>query len=224
MATLAELRTLILAKLEDGDIQNPTSAQVTDQINSTIDYYETSEFWFGEDIATLTATIGNPVLDISSVTDFYQEIQPNGLVVLESNVRYPLVKLTPLEYDTINVDSTGLPRWYTFRDSQFELLFFPDQAYTVFLYYRKSYVDLVADGDTNDFTINTPRLIEYKTLADVLRDYRSDFERAAVYEQKVVDELAQIKTQSYNRSARGFLSTENIVDRGSKHNNYYFGY
>ena len=213
MATFAQLRTRIFSKIDDGAIQNPTTAQVDEQINLSIEYYEVGAFWFGENIANLTATIGDPILDISSVTDFGQLIEPNALVVIEGQVRHPLVHITPLEYDLINVESQGLPRWFTFRNGQIELLWFPDQAYAMTLFYRKTYADLVNDTDTNDFTDFTERLIEYKTLADLLRDYRSDFDRAAVYDAKVVEEENKIKTQTYNRTATGNLVTENVVNR-----------
>jgi hypothetical protein len=222
MATLSELRTLITDKLADGNLVDPTSAQIDAQINSTIEYYETDAFWFSEDIAALSTTAGNPVLDISSVTDFKQEILPNGLTIVEGQVHYPLRKLTPLQYESIFIDNAqGLPRSYVYRDSQFELWYTPDRVYTVNLFYRKTYADLASDGDSNDFTNNAARLIEYKTLADLLRDYRSDEERALQYDRRVQIEYNKIKKQTNNRTVTGYLTTENIVDR---HNGYYSNY
>lgn len=222
MATLSELRTLISNKLADGNLVDPTSAQIDAQINSTIEYYETDAFWFSEEIATLSTVAGTAVLDISSVTDFKQEIMPNGLTVIEGQVHYPLRKLTPLEYESVFIDDAeGLPRAYTYREGQFELWYTPDRVYTVKLFYRKSYADLVDDGDSNDFTNNAARLIEYKTLADLLRDYRSDNERALLYDSRVEVEYNKIKKQTNNRTVTGYLTTENIVDRNS---GYYANY
>jgi hypothetical protein len=89
------------------------------------------------------------------------------------------------------------------------------------LFYRKTYADLVNDGDSNDFTNNAARLIEYKTLADLLRDYRSDEERALNYDRRVEIEYNKIKKETNNRIATGYLTTENIVDR---YNTYYSNY
>lgn len=214
MATLSELRTRIARKLADGNLVDPTSAEIDAQINSTIDYYETDKFWFSEDRASITLTVGSAVVpDIPS--DFKQIIEPNGVVVLENQVRYPLIHLTPLEYDTINVDGIGLPRGYTYRDGQFLLWYYPDQAYTLFLFYRKTYADLVNDSDSNDFTTHAERLIEYKTLANLSMDYRFDPARAERYERQSLDEFNKIKRETYNRTATGSLLTENIVDRSS---------
>lgn len=220
MATLAQLRTRILSKLDDGDIQHPTTAQATEQINLSIEFYEAAPFWFNEAISDQTAVVGDPILP--SPSDFLQIKEPNGLVVKVNQVRYPLLKITPLEYDTINTEGRGLPRWYTFRENQFELYYYPDQAYSIAVYYQKSYADLVADGDSNDFTNFAERLIEYKTLADLLRDYRSDYERAAVYDARIKVEFNEIKTETYHKSATGNLVTENIVDSGAY--GFYYGY
>ncbi len=219
MATLGTLRTRILAKLEDGDIQNPTSTQVTNQINSVISYYSNKEFWFNEASSTLTATIGNPLLS-GMPSNFKQLRQPNAVTVLDNQVRYILRHVTPFEYDNRNVEGLGIPQIYTYRDGGIYLYFYPDQAYTVYLHYTKSYDDLTTDGSSNDFTNYCERLIEYKTIADCLRDYRSDYERAAVYEDLANKEFQQIKNESSNRLATGELVTENIVQQ----RDYYFYY
>ena len=139
MATLSALRTLISNKLADGNLIDPTSAQIDAQINSTIEYYETDAFWFSEATSSLTATAGNPVLS-GIPADFKQEILPNGLTVIEGDVHYPLRKLSPLEYESIFIDDAqGLPRAYTYRKGQFELWYTPDKAYTVTLFYRTLY-------------------------------------------------------------------------------------
>ena len=220
MATLSELRTRIANKLSDGDLIDPTSAQIDQAINYTIDYYETDKFWFSEEIANLTTTVNDPIL-ASIPSDFKQEIMPNGLVVIQGQVRFPLIKLTPLEYDTLNVEGQGLPRWYTYRKGQFELYNYPDQAYSINLFYRKTYADLSADDDENDFTNNATRLIEYKTLADLFADYRANDPRSDRYEQKAHDEFIKIKRETNNRTVTGFLTTENIVERN---HSYYSGY
>lgn len=213
MATLAELRTTILGKLDDGSVQRPSSSQVDAQINSTIDFYENDSFWFTEDIATLATVAGNRALS-SIPSDFKMTKEPNGLVIFQGNIKYPLVHLTPLAFDTLDVDAQGRPKWYTFRDGGFEVYYIPDQVYTINLFYSKSYVDLATDGASNDFTNNTTRLIEYRTLADLLLDYREDEERAAIYLRRAEKELTKIQTETYNRTATGNLSTENIVDGG----------
>lgn len=220
MATLVQLRNRILAKVADGDIQKPTAAQVTEQINLSIDFFENEAFWFNQTTAELTGTVNDPVLaDIPE--DFKQILEPNGIVVLVDQVRYTLQHIKPREFDNVDVGGTGIPRFYTYRDGQFLLYEYPDQAYPIFLWYQKKYADLVADGDSNDFTVYADRLIEYKTIADLLRDYRSDYERASDYDGgpakygrggKIHGELLAVRNETYNRTASGILQTENIIE------------
>ena len=222
MATLSELRTTILSKLDDGDIQRPAASEVDAQINSTIDFYENDYFWFTQDIVTLQATEGSRIL-AGIPSDFKMGIEPNALVIIQGNIRYPLVHVTPLAFDTLDVDAQGRPIWYTYRDGNFELYYIPDQAYDVRLFYRKNYTDLANDADTNDFTNFTPRLIEYRTLADLLLDYREDEARGAQYLGRAAEEYKQIMSETYNRTSTGNLSIESIVDgnRNYFYENYY---
>lgn len=215
MATLAEIRNRVLSKLDDGSIQRPTSAQVTDQINSVIDYYNNHKFWFSEAVATLTTTANNPVLSLASITDFKSFQQQNAITIVDSNTRFPLKQVDPVYYDSVNSTATGRPTMFTYRNGQVNLYYYPDKAYTTFVYYKKTYANLVNDSDTNDFTNYAARLIEYKTLADCLRDYRSDFERSAVYEAQAQKELTTVQAESYDRSATGMLATENVVEYGA---------
>ena len=92
MATLAEIRDSILEKLDDGQVVRPNASQVDRQINSTIDYYEDDAFWFTENIATIPTVVGDRAL-APLPTDFKSFIEPNGLVLNQSGIIYPLQKV-----------------------------------------------------------------------------------------------------------------------------------
>ena len=220
MATLSELRTLISNKLADGNLIDPNSAQIDAQINSTIDYYENDYFYFQEATSALTAVVDDPVLG-SIPSDFKFQEHPNSLVLVKNNYHYTLEHKHPIEFDRIRNDvSNGFPKFYTYRVDQIELYPIPDDTYTINLYYYKSYTDLSADGSSNDFTTKAARLTEYKTVADLLRDHRVDNERALLYDARVEVEYNKIKTETYNRTSTGRLTTENIAE----HDHYGIGY
>lgn len=223
MASLSDIRTRIQAKLDDGSLQRPNASEIDAQINSTIEYYENNAFWFTQAQAVLTTTVDDEVLG-PVPSDFKMLVEPNPLVIEDGGVLYPLAHITSLDYDTLDVSARGRPCWFTYRNGQIELYFIPSQVYTVYLNYRKRYADLVNDSDENDFTNYADRLIEYRTLADLLYDYREDFERGAIYQGRADEELRQIKMETYNRTATGNLSTENIVDATGAHffGNYYY--
>jgi hypothetical protein len=214
MATLAELRSTILGKYDVTTPTRPDTSQVDAQINSTIEFYENEYFWFMEDTAAIILTIGDPVIP-NIPTDFKEQRDPNAVVLIDGEFRCSLKHVHPLEYDTIfNTFQSTRPYIYTYRNGQFEVYPIPDQAYVVNLEYRKRAVDLVSDGDTNIFSINAVRLIEYKTLADLLRDYKNDFARADKYDQRAEIEKRSILRETRRRLATGMLSTDDISGDG----------
>ncbi len=223
MATLSGLRTLIAGKIADGDLIDPTSAQIDAQINSTIDFYESDYFYFQEATAALTTVIDDRILG-GIPSDFKFQEHPNSLVLVRNDFHHTLTHLTPIEFDRIRNDiSNGFPKFYTYRVDQIELSPIPSEVFTINLYYYKSYADLITGGSSNDFTTKAVRLTEYKTIADLLRDYRSDEDRAQRYDARVEIEYNQIKTDTYNRTSTGRLTTENIAahDAGGI-DHYYF--
>lgn len=224
MTELSVIRDRIASKLTDGELVRPTSAQITQAINATIDYYENRYFWFQQGFSALTTVDGDPVLS-GIPADFKFQQHPNSLVLLKNNYRYPLEHITPIEFDQVTNDiSESFPRFYTYRTGAFELYPTPDDAYTVNLYYWKSFADLVADTDENDFTIYAERLIEYKSMLDLLEDYLPEDDRIMIYRTKVKDELDTIENETYNRLSTGRLTTENIAEYDNTAGDYYYYY
>jgi hypothetical protein len=226
MATLSEMRTKIAGKLSDGELLRPTSSQIDDAINSTIDYYERRYFWFQEAKDTITtnsdSTVAKYIQDSELPSDFEFQQHPNSLVLQKNNYYFPLDHVQPRKYDLLQNDvTTSYPQVYTFRDGQIELFPTPDQQYTINLYYYKTFADLSSDSDTNDFLTNAERLIEYKTMLDLLEDYKDDDKRVPIYMQKVKDEEENVYNETYNRTSTGKLSTENIAEYGDNFNYFY---
>lgn len=229
MATLSDLRTKIANKLSNGQLVRPTASQIDEAINSTIDFYERSYFWFQESLFTITLTSGNNIITSADLpSDFKFQQHPNSLVIVKDGIPYPLEQITPIKFDSINTsNSLGLPISYTYRNKQFELYPTPNQDYSLNLYYFRSYADLVNDGDSNDFTAHAPRLIEYHTMKDLIVDYKDDDKRYINYERITKQEYDNILEETNYRSATGRLSTENIAkyDRTNSHHHfYYFNY
>lgn len=210
MATFNDLETAIAQKLNNANI----STEIKTAINSTIDFYQSEHFWFQEARPTLTLTINNPVVP-SVPSDFSFQIANAGLVINDSNARFPLRFITSDEYDEINKEGQGRPLFYTSRIDQLEVYPFPDQAYSLILFYVKTYADLVNTSDMNDFTTNAARLIESKTLADLYIDQRHDEKMQAFYERKTAIEFNQLKKRNRKKIATGKLATDSLVGQPS---------
>lgn len=224
MATLSEMRTTVAGYLSNEQLVSPTSSQIDAEINKAIGYYENKYFWFQEARASLTATVGSPTLDISSVTDFKFQKHPSGLVLLDNSFFYTLQSVSNIKFDNLtNSASNGLTRFYTYRDGGFELTPYPQEAYTIYLYYYKTYANLSADGDTNDFSTYANDLIEKRATAQCYLKYKENTEKYTIFSGEERDEFKTLKRETMNRRATGNLTTENIIEdpRQFLYFNYY---
>lgn len=220
MATFGELKTEIAGKLTDGELQYPTTAQIGQTINSLIKRYDNKHFWFSQDYAVITLNIDDPVVpDIPA--DFKNEVNPGGLVILYDQLRYPLEKVKPDIYDSMNVEGQGLPSAYTFRNGEYLVYFYPDQEYTLYLNYRKRYDDLVLDADSNDYTNYTERLLVYASLWEIYATYKRDAAQAEYYKTLADKEFAEIMDETYNRTASGKLTPDSPYSTGTFYDYYW---
>jgi len=210
VASFGDLQTSIAQKLNNANL----STEIKTAINSTIDFYENEHLWFQEAQSTITLTIDQPIVP-NIPSDFNYGIANAGLVINDNSARFPLRKITPDEYDELNKEGQGRPLFYTSRIDQLEVYPFPDQAYSLILFYIKTYTDLVNTIDTNDFTANAPRLIEAKTLADLYLDQRHDEKISKSYEIKATRELQILTKRSRKKIATGRLAIDSLVGQPS---------
>jgi len=219
MATFGGLKTEIAAKLTDGDLQYPTAAQIGDTINSVIKRYDNKHFWFSQAEEQVTLTVGDPEIpDIPA--DFKNEVNPGGLVLVWNELRYPLAKVKPDIYDSYNIEGSGLPYCYTYRNGVYLVYFYPDEEYPVNINYRKTYAALVDTDDTNDFTVYTDRMIVYASLEDIYATYKRDPEMANYYGGKAKEEFKEVMSETYERTASGLLTPDNAYSNGQFYNNW----
>lgn len=209
MATLLDLKTEIAAKLLDPDFTATSADSVVATINQSVAYWKRRPFWFNEAASTQTLTTGDPTITLPS--DFYTEIMPAGFVVIDNESRYVLQKITPLEYDNINIESTGRPRFYVELAGQYLAYDYPDQDYSISIRYLKDYAALSGDSDYNDFTVYADRLICYDALARAHGEYRQDEKMEAYYSARAEDEYKQLLAMNNRKIGSGRLVVRSIL-------------
>ena len=214
MSTFGELKTEIANKLTDGALQYPTTSKIGDTINSLVQYYDNKHFWFSQAKEEITLNVNDPVIP-DFPEDFKNEVNPGGFVIVYDELRYPLEKVKPDIYDSMNIEATGIPSAYTFRNGEYLLYFYPDQEYTMFINYRKRYEAMVDSGDENDFTIYTPRLLVYASLAEIYATYKRDPAMAQFYKAQADDEFREVMSETYERTASGKLTPDSPYSTGS---------
>lgn len=206
MANFLQLKTEIANKIGEASL----NAVIGDTINSIISYYQKTHFWFNESSALITLTVNDPVVP-NIPSDFQYELQDGGVILLDNNIRYRLKKVGNAEYDANNIGGSGRPYIYRNRNNQLELYFYPINAYSLILFYVKSYSALSGDGDENDFTNNADRLIVNRALAELYETYKRDREQGQYFRSIADDEFRNLMDQTNDRTATGRLSINDIA-------------
>lgn len=224
MPTFGTLKTRISNAIKLTD--TASLSRIGDAINRSIDFFENEHFGFNEATSAITLTADNEVVP-NIPTDFEYEWQNGGLVLVDNQIHYPLQKITHEERASINSEVSARPTTYTVRNNQILLYPIPDQAYTVNLFYIKTYADLTLDTESNDWTNNAASLLQAKSLGYLYLDERHGQPMADRYEQQALQEKAILKTKSQKQLATGRLRVRSLnFDNGrlGRSNYRYWGF
>lgn len=208
MATFGTLKTNISLRLKDENNTVVSDANVGVAVNKAIDYWKKHPFFFNEFVETVTISSGASSFSLSTNTPLYL-FEQGGVVIEQNDTRYPLKKVSTIEYDMMNSEGTGQPFVWTYRNDGFEVYYYADQAYTAYARGIKDYSAFATDGtdnsSSNDFTTEVQDLIEYEALARLWMEILQD-EAMSNYFMK----MAEREYQNYLKFHRGKNATGRI--------------
>jgi hypothetical protein len=92
-------------------------------------------------------------------------LQVRDMYILSGNTKYPLTYQTPSQMDsTVGTSTTGRPSSYTILGDTFRFSPKPDDSYTAYLNYYKSF-DALSDTNTTNYILSThPAIYLYGAL------------------------------------------------------------
>lgn len=211
MATFLQLQQRIALRLKDPNHTAVALDTIKDAINEAVRTWKHTRFWFNESTATNTLTVNEPNITSLLPNDFLIEIPRDGFAVQDSVIRYPLEKVSPQEYDNLNIQAQGRPYRYTWVGSTYLIYFYPDQAYTLLIKYLKEYSDMTSDVQTNDFTVYADQLIMYEALYKLMAEIRQDEKMSAYYEDEVKKEYGVLTSRTQKNIGNGSLSIQTFL-------------
>lgn len=204
MSTLAQLRSRIADDLNRTDL----NTQIDTAINRAIEYYNNREdFWFSETTATFSTVANQEEYGVSDgIPDDIADIDRLELILTSTNK--PEIFASTFEWlKDVNVgQGTGQPTDYAFYQSKIYLYLIPNQVYTIKMYYKKTYDELVSDSETNDYTVYARDLIEARASYWLYSRVLKDAESAAMSKTEENDALNALR----NRSAKMVMTTNQI--------------
>ena len=158
MTTLATIRSNVADALNRTDL----SSQIDRAINEAINHYESETTWFNETSGIVTTVASQQSYDTTDgLPDDVLEILKVTLTQATNNTYTMVPKEIQwiLDNNTSGSTFTGPSIYYAWYANKLYLYPTPDDAYTITLYYKKSYSDLSGDSDSNDWTDNASDLI-----------------------------------------------------------------
>ena len=208
MSTFSELKTRIAKKLLDPNNVAVSAEDVGLAINDAIDFWKEKKFWFNETSQSVTLTVDDP--EITMPSDFLFEIDTGGFIISYANTEWELKKVHVSEYEANDTAGKGLPYIYTYKGGSWLVYYYPDQAYSLVITYIKDYADLVNDADTNDFTLQAKRLIEYEALSRLYAEFRQDEKMEAYYSNRAKSERNNLRDRTSKVSGTGTLTIDHL--------------
>lgn len=218
MATVGTMISNISLELKDTSNVSVSSAAVVTAINRALNFYKWKPFWFNEfyETRTISSSPGN-TFTLSTTKPVY--IFPDGGVVIEdSDRRYPLRKVSSDEYDSMDDEGTGRPFVWTYRNEGYEVYYYADQNYTahirgVFDYNITDFSTALTSSSTleNVFTVNAPTLIEYDALSRLHFGHLQDENMGKVFRDLAERELGSQMEFDREKNATGQMQVHSCL-------------
>lgn len=208
MSTFAQMKTRIADDIKRSDL----TTQIGVAINRAIEFYEKERFFFNETSGTFSTVSGQESYgSADSIPSTIAEIDEVTLTQTSTNI-YPL---NPTSFSSIRsmntggTSYTGEPLDFAYYMEKFWLSPIPNAVFTVTVYFKKTYAQLSADGDTNDWTEEAEDLIEARARWWLYRRIIRNFDEAAAAKAEELEALSSLVSK-----------TTMLISTGSVRKNY----
>lgn len=200
MTTLSTLTSNVATYVNRSDF----TTQIQLAINRAIKYYSRrNTFWFNETTGTFSTVASQ--LAYGSADGVPTDILKREDVTITINSS-DIVTLTPRTLDYVlerNISNvTGTPTDYAFFQNKFYIYPVPDAAYTITVYYKKSYAELTS-SDNNDFTDNAEDLLEARASWWIYHKLLRNEEAAASAKAEELEALGALQNETRRTVSSG---------------------
>ena len=197
---MSDYATLVNRVLDDLDRQGSLTSQAQNAIQTAIDHYEGTRFFFNQERATAQTVNAQEFYALpSDVLDI------DVLSITISNDTYKLIRRT---YETLedwnDQTSTGYPTDYAVYNQQIRLYPIPNaDGYTLTLSYAKRLSALSSDSDSNAWTTTAEELIRSRADADMSYRILQNDKRAIGFKMLEQDAYQRLLSESNRRMMTG---------------------
>lgn len=207
MADFATMIASVSANLIDPSNTAISEQTVKNYLNKSLEYWKYRRFWFNEVNDTASLVSQDP--DFPVPADFLVPVVKDGGFVIEyGGVRYPVVKIDTLVYDSLYLaNGYGLPRWYARNgNAGYQCWPIPNTDYTLRRHYLRNYDPFSDDTDENDFSEYASDLLELWASYWITSRLRQDREQAAEFKSQAMDVWNQLNVMNNKTNSAGKLT------------------
>lgn len=179
------------------------ATEIRDAIQSAIQHYETTRFWFNDAIADLAAVPASEWLDPPA--DY---IALDALTARINGSAYPLALWHYEDLDSVdsgNPATTGRPIAYTEYQGRWRLYPVPDAAYTIRVSYQRRLAALANPGDTNAWMREAEQLIRARAKWELALHRTMDEQMVAAMERAEARALSSLQARTGRNTGTGYL-------------------
>jgi hypothetical protein len=212
MATFGQMKQWVSKRLQDPDNTAVSSDDVGDLINMALEYWKNNRFWFNEFTDTSTLTQGDPSIPLPA-TWLVPSIN-DSFVIEYSGIRYPLRKISSTMYNAFYLSNGVGQPWYFAKiaNDNYQVYPIPDRNYTIRRFWLADYDDFSADADTNEFSDNASRLLQYTAAAYGSRDFRQDLTMYQTFWDEAQREYQNLLDTTRKDNATGSITIYSMMN------------
>lgn len=194
-----------------GSTSAAAETDVIAAINDAVEYYNREELWFREATAVFNLVSGDGDLSghASFPTDFWFLRGDAPIIISQNGVNYKLCKISASDFDNIDRNSTGRPAYYRELSGNIEIYPLPDATYSCEVRYIKKYNTLSTDGESNDWLVYAPQLIEARALSRLFLTRGHDGDSMHTFwKEQEIEQARALRVTHNRRVATGNLDID----------------
>lgn len=179
------------------------AAEIRDAIQSAIQHYESTRFWFNEKSQSVSTSAGNPWVDVPA--DF---VTADELTVQLNQRAYQLQRWSFADLDEIDTSGAtvlGQPIGYALFGERFRIYPVPDAVYSITVAYLSRLGALSADSDTNAWMTDAEQLIRARAKWELALHRTMDETMVAAMERAEARALSVLQSRSARNLGAGYM-------------------
>lgn len=196
----------MVAKIADDMQRGDLTTQIGREINRAIRYYYNLDpFYFNEATGTFTTVQGQQIYTSTNtgITDISALLWVK--IAINSSWQKELNPRTFQYIQEYNINATqGQPFDYAYYNESFYLYPVPNDAYTVTVYYNKTFADLSGEQE-NAFTTQAEDLIEARVRWALYMHAIQNPEAAKMAKEEEMDALQALRIATADIASTGFV-------------------